>query len=308
MLLVGVAVNDIVWRFPCSFLFLIYFRSEKKFSLQQVLCLCTRSQGNGCRRFACWQLAPLFDLLKMAVVSKFVCLVAYCLIAVSAFLPSAANGEALRTSAVENAEKAPETLDMVRLTDAMVQLKEVLMKTAVLDKAGKGITTTTTTAITTTTTTTGTGSTTVAAINVSKCLGPITLNYGTVQASRSNVGKKVPMKKLVALNPHLFGLCNDVFTPQCLFGYIFPLGIVDGVDGQQAGSAVMIYVLTTRTWALYKSEFAQSPLSYSSSKDVGLESPHQATTFPWLTGPAAVDTQGQTVQGVTCGGKYKIVT
>eukprot|EP00922_Rhytidocystis_sp_ex-Travisia-forbesii_P061323 GHVS01090909.1.p1 GENE.GHVS01090909.1~~GHVS01090909.1.p1 ORF type:complete len:244 (+),score=20.77 GHVS01090909.1:224-955(+) len=243
----------------------------------------------------------------MAVVSKFVCLVAYCLIAVSAFLPSAANGEALRSLAVENARRSIEALDMAYLTDAIIELKELLMKSSLVDAVGKRVTTATTATPTTTTTgslTTGTG----AVIKPSKCLGTITLNYGTVAASISNVGKKVPMKKLVALNPRLFGLCNDVYTPQCLFGYIFPLGIVNGSNGQTADSAVMVYLLSTKTWALYKSSFGQSPLAFSSSMDVGLDSPDQATTFPWLTGPGAVETQGQTVQGVTCGGKFKFVT
>eukprot|EP00922_Rhytidocystis_sp_ex-Travisia-forbesii_P060595 GHVS01089835.1.p1 GENE.GHVS01089835.1~~GHVS01089835.1.p1 ORF type:complete len:247 (+),score=50.18 GHVS01089835.1:739-1479(+) len=234
-----------------------------------------------------------------------------CLVAVSLFLCSIVNGQALRSLGLEEALKGPEDFDIATVTNLIEGLKELLLTDALKSFGTKKTTTTTAAAVTpattaTTTSATTSATTTAAATAPSVCPGTITVNYGTEESSQSNVAKKVPMKKLMALNPSLFGLCNDMSTVQCSFGYVFPLGIVFGVDGEQAISAVMMYVLTTQTWALYKSTLGESPVSYSASLDVGLSSPAEAISYPWLTGPAAVTTAGQTVQGIACGGKFKV--
>eukprot|EP00922_Rhytidocystis_sp_ex-Travisia-forbesii_P021936 GHVS01032138.1.p2 GENE.GHVS01032138.1~~GHVS01032138.1.p2 ORF type:complete len:114 (+),score=10.59 GHVS01032138.1:838-1179(+) len=109
----------------------------------------------------------------------------------------------------------------------------------------------------------------------------------------------------MALNPALFSLCNDLSNPNCLFGYIFPGGVVKGVDGQLAKNALMYYVLLTKTWVLLEAPFGQVPVSYAYGRDVDLSTPDKSTTFPWFSGAASVKTEGQTVQGMSCGGSFK---
>eukprot|EP00922_Rhytidocystis_sp_ex-Travisia-forbesii_P064568 GHVS01095924.1.p1 GENE.GHVS01095924.1~~GHVS01095924.1.p1 ORF type:complete len:225 (+),score=20.29 GHVS01095924.1:411-1085(+) len=184
-----------------------------------------------------------------------------------------------------------------------VALMKDVIKNSFYDKDQKDKKTTTTTAETGMTTTTGV-STTVGLKTV-ECGATITVTYGTIDASEVNVGKKVASKKLIAINPWLFNLCDDIFTSQCKFGYIFPGGVVNGVDGKKATNAIMYYVLETKTWALFEATFGQVPVEYAYGVDLNLATPGQSTTFPWVVGPEAVNTGSQTVQGISCGGVFK---
>eukprot|EP00922_Rhytidocystis_sp_ex-Travisia-forbesii_P002914 GHVS01004287.1.p1 GENE.GHVS01004287.1~~GHVS01004287.1.p1 ORF type:complete len:258 (-),score=15.11 GHVS01004287.1:209-982(-) len=132
------------------------------------------------------------------------------------------------------------------------------------------------------------------------CAGNIVVEFGTGAASSSNVGKVVPMKKLIAVNPNLLRLCPDYAIPQCKWAYVFPKGVA-GTGGQTAEYAVMMYVLTTKAWALFRANVVEeSVVAYSYSPDTDKLSPDQCTTYPWPVGAASVFTQGQSVQGITC--------
>eukprot|EP00922_Rhytidocystis_sp_ex-Travisia-forbesii_P002908 GHVS01004280.1.p1 GENE.GHVS01004280.1~~GHVS01004280.1.p1 ORF type:complete len:262 (+),score=33.45 GHVS01004280.1:171-956(+) len=132
------------------------------------------------------------------------------------------------------------------------------------------------------------------------CEGNISVEFGDGDLSVVTEGKLLPVAKLALLNPALLGFCGDVFTPQCKWGYVFPNGVVGGVDEVNAEYAVMMYVLSTKTWALLRAHITEPVVAYSSSVDVDELSPDLSTSYPWLTGPGGVFTNSQSVQSITC--------
>eukprot|EP00922_Rhytidocystis_sp_ex-Travisia-forbesii_P002911 GHVS01004283.1.p1 GENE.GHVS01004283.1~~GHVS01004283.1.p1 ORF type:complete len:257 (+),score=29.16 GHVS01004283.1:171-941(+) len=132
------------------------------------------------------------------------------------------------------------------------------------------------------------------------CKGNISVEFGAGFPSSVTEGTLLPMAKIALLNPALLGLCGDPFTPQCKWGYVFPNGVVNGVDEVNAEYAVMMYVLATKTWALLRAHITEPVVAYSASADQDKLSPDLSTTFPWLTGPGGVFTNSQTVKSIIC--------
>eukprot|EP00922_Rhytidocystis_sp_ex-Travisia-forbesii_P002917 GHVS01004293.1.p1 GENE.GHVS01004293.1~~GHVS01004293.1.p1 ORF type:complete len:248 (-),score=16.13 GHVS01004293.1:205-948(-) len=237
---------------------------------------------------------------KIAVVAAGVCLVGYSDVSGQSLRTL---GEDVETSVSKEGEKSPETFDITTLlTGTMPAVPSLadplsvllypitLIKNTILGPKVDAV-----------------AAGTIPTFNKHSVFGPsggcsgnINVKFGTVGASTSNVGKVVTMAKLVSVNPKLLRFCPDYAIPQCKWAYVFPKGVV-GTAGQTAEYAVMMYVLTTKSWALFRANLAdESVVAYSYSLNTDKLSPDQCTTYPWGVGAASVFTQSQSVQGITC--------